>query len=353
MSLILEALKKSEAERRLGETPNLGSLPIWAPKRKRSLFWWALIPLFAVVSAALWSNRDLISRKSITNNKESSSTVVNTKNPAKASASVAEEKKTDAGNVETLSPSVATNTSRPAVTENPALINNNNLRDQRAKPMPQNIENVDALKGLSAADSERNKSSEPSVPDPQLLAQRKATEGLQTVTRSALPPPLDGPPAVTTRGENRFIPATTPSTAKSSIATVNANREAPMTQMQQSNNPTGTIAVPSPGVSGAAPQSATLPAMANQNNVRSPSSNEAEAVTFYDLTLGQRQGLPELKMSMHVYHHDPARRFVIIDGKRLNRGGAVGAELFVRDIVPNGVIFEYRGIRFLLPRVGS
>ncbi len=52
MSLILEALKKSERQRRLGESPSLGS-PVMAVRRRRSLLP-ALIVLIAVGLAVLW-----------------------------------------------------------------------------------------------------------------------------------------------------------------------------------------------------------------------------------------------------------------------------------------------------------
>ena len=76
-------------------------------------------------------------------------------------------------------------------------------------------------------------------------------------------------------------------------------------------------------------------------------------MSIHDLTMAQRQGLPALKMSMHVYHADVARRFAIIDGHRVNEGGVIGQETWAREIVPDGVIVEYRNLRFLLPRVGS
>lgn len=52
MSLILEALKKSERQRRLGESPSLGS-PVMAVRRRRSLLP-ALIGLITVGLAVLW-----------------------------------------------------------------------------------------------------------------------------------------------------------------------------------------------------------------------------------------------------------------------------------------------------------
>ena len=58
-------------------------------------------------------------------------------------------------------------------------------------------------------------------------------------------------------------------------------------------------------------------------------------------------------MSMHVYHRDSARRFVIIDGQRVNEDGVLGNQLWVREIRPEGAVLEYRSLRFLLPRVGG
>ncbi|WP_347260168.1 general secretion pathway protein GspB [Rudaea sp.] len=54
MSLILEALKKSEQQRRLGEMPNLGT-PIAATKRRRSPWPWLLaVVVFALAAVGGW-----------------------------------------------------------------------------------------------------------------------------------------------------------------------------------------------------------------------------------------------------------------------------------------------------------
>ena len=52
MSLILEALKKSERQRRLGESPSIGS-PIMAVRRRRSLLP-VLVALIAIALLGLW-----------------------------------------------------------------------------------------------------------------------------------------------------------------------------------------------------------------------------------------------------------------------------------------------------------
>jgi general secretion pathway protein B len=54
MSLILEALKKSEEQRRLGEMPNLGT-PITATRRRRSLMpWIATAVVIAIAAVGGW-----------------------------------------------------------------------------------------------------------------------------------------------------------------------------------------------------------------------------------------------------------------------------------------------------------
>lgn len=53
MSLILEALKKSERQRRLGEMPNLGT-PVLASRRRRSLLPWLAGAIVVALAAGAW-----------------------------------------------------------------------------------------------------------------------------------------------------------------------------------------------------------------------------------------------------------------------------------------------------------
>ena len=68
------------------------------------------------------------------------------------------------------------------------------------------------------------------------------------------------------------------------------------------------------------------------------------------LTAAEREGLPPLRLSMHVYDPDPAARFVLIDGHRLRQGDTVADGLVVEAIRPDGVVLDRRGRRFLLMR---
>jgi general secretion pathway protein B len=67
------------------------------------------------------------------------------------------------------------------------------------------------------------------------------------------------------------------------------------------------------------------------------------------LDAGTRSGLPAMKLSMHVFNSDPARRFAIIDGQRVTEGSRLGSATVV-EIRRDGVVLEVGGTRVLLPR---
>jgi general secretion pathway protein B len=67
------------------------------------------------------------------------------------------------------------------------------------------------------------------------------------------------------------------------------------------------------------------------------------------LDTGTRSSLPALKLSMHVFNSEPARRFAIIDGQRVTEGAQLGGATVV-EIRRDGVVLEVGGRRVLLPR---
>ncbi|MDR7099500.1 general secretion pathway protein B [Lysobacter niabensis] len=67
-----------------------------------------------------------------------------------------------------------------------------------------------------------------------------------------------------------------------------------------------------------------------------------------DLSSDERQQLPALKVSMHMWAPDAADRFAIIDGTRVNQGDRLG-EATVESIQNDGVILTWRGRRLRLP----
>ncbi|MGH8398666.1 MAG: general secretion pathway protein GspB [Gammaproteobacteria bacterium] len=68
------------------------------------------------------------------------------------------------------------------------------------------------------------------------------------------------------------------------------------------------------------------------------------------LPLSFQQSLPSLHLDVHSYAQNPADRFVIINMQRYQAGDTLKEGPKVIRIVPEGVILEYNGQRFLLPR---
>lgn len=68
-----------------------------------------------------------------------------------------------------------------------------------------------------------------------------------------------------------------------------------------------------------------------------------------ELSTEQRQQLPTLKLSMHVYSPETSKRFAIIDGQRVNEGSVLGAAV-VEQIRQDGVVLSLQGQSYLLPR---
>jgi general secretion pathway protein B len=67
-----------------------------------------------------------------------------------------------------------------------------------------------------------------------------------------------------------------------------------------------------------------------------------------DLSADERQQLPALKLSMHMWAPDAANRFAIIDGARVNEGDRIG-DTTVEAIQQDAVMLNWRGRHIRLP----
>lgn len=63
------------------------------------------------------------------------------------------------------------------------------------------------------------------------------------------------------------------------------------------------------------------------------------------------QGMPELSMDLHIYSADRNKRAVFINGRRYAEGATLAEGAIVEEITPEGAVLNYRGHRFLLPRL--
>lgn len=80
------------------------------------------------------------------------------------------------------------------------------------------------------------------------------------------------------------------------------------------------------------------------------STSGARVPTLDQLRLSGSVNLPELHLDIHVFSEDPAERFVFINMNKYREGARIEAGADVREISPEGVILDYQGQTFLLPR---
>jgi general secretion pathway protein B len=60
--------------------------------------------------------------------------------------------------------------------------------------------------------------------------------------------------------------------------------------------------------------------------------------------------LPSFLLTVHIYDAEPAKRFVVIDGRKLRQGDASRGGILVEEILPDGVALSFEGHQFFRPR---
>ncbi|HEV7491460.1 MAG TPA: general secretion pathway protein GspB [Rhodanobacteraceae bacterium] len=300
MSLILEALKKSEQQRRLGETPTLAS-PVVATRRRRSFLPVLAILVIAASATAWWLLRPTHA-PSPSAQPPSPVAAPGTKpaaaaNPAPSSPVAAQGQK----------PVVAANPAPPA----PAMVTDRRTQD-RAK--------------LAAEGARRNGLR---------TEEEKRLAGIGTNAR-ATPPPA------------------APATAKGAAPAVPTTPAPPVAQ-KPADSAAAPASPPAPApVEGHAV--AVAPPASGATDVAAPTpktDKTADAVpSIWDLPFATRKDLPAIDLSMHVYSADPKQRFVVIKGERRVEGDEVGSDLILREIRQDGLVLDYKGQRFFFPRSG-
>jgi general secretion pathway protein B len=81
-----------------------------------------------------------------------------------------------------------------------------------------------------------------------------------------------------------------------------------------------------------------------------PKQPAASVPTIYELQAKGSITLPELHLDIHVYSEVPEDRFVFINMSKQREKSQLSEGPMVDEITPDGVVLEYRGTTFLLPR---
>jgi general secretion pathway protein B len=72
--------------------------------------------------------------------------------------------------------------------------------------------------------------------------------------------------------------------------------------------------------------------------------------TLNDLPAQVTSGLPHINIDLHVWNADPAQRWVVLNGQRLKEGADMKEGPHLEQITADGVILDFHGTHFLLPR---
>ncbi len=122
------------------------------------------------------------------------------------------------------------------------------------------------------------------------------------------------------------------------ISTADVPRPAPRREMAPDPEPARPAPAQTPTASDTAPQ----PVVEAGSSLALPTLNEVR--------LNDNVGLPELHLDIHVYSAAPPDRFVFINMQKHQEGSVLDSGPRVDEITPDGVVLDYRGTRFVLPR---
>jgi general secretion pathway protein B len=87
-----------------------------------------------------------------------------------------------------------------------------------------------------------------------------------------------------------------------------------------------------------------------QAQAQPPAESEEVLPSISEINLTGAQALPDLHLDVHVYATSPADRFVYINMRKYHEGAALPEGPLVEHIRRDGVVLNYQGLRFLLPR---
>jgi general secretion pathway protein B len=81
-----------------------------------------------------------------------------------------------------------------------------------------------------------------------------------------------------------------------------------------------------------------------------PVENDEVLPSINEINLTGAQALPDMHLDVHVYATKPADRFVYINMRKYREGNTLQEGPVLEKIRRDGVVLNYQGLRFMLPR---
>jgi general secretion pathway protein B len=110
-----------------------------------------------------------------------------------------------------------------------------------------------------------------------------------------------------------------------------------------------TIEQDGPAMPESPPAEPSSPAAAAPSAPPTASTEPALPRTLREMPPSYRANFPPIALDVHVYDADPARRWVMIGGRRYNEGDTLATGPRVAAILPQGLVVEHAGERVLVP----
>lgn len=298
MSLLLDALKKSEAQRRRGSTPTIDltrTPSSGSPRRPVSRWLFVLLAVVPLVAAAPWlwpRVSDWIGEQ------RGSGQAGQLADGASQNAAVAESESAPGGEIEAVAP-----------TQAPAPV--------AGASSPRRVAAVDAAS--------------PETAEVEGGAGTSPASGVAGGGPDSVPPATDGDTVaggVSTEPET--APAASSPDAGASVQELRRRMEARQREAMDAQ-------------SAAEPAEEPVPEPSRQ--VSSPAEN---FIRPWELPQAQRAEFPELRLTVHFYAESAAERFVLINGERYREGQRVGPGTRLAEIRQRGAVVEFGSYRVLI-----
>jgi general secretion pathway protein B len=333
MSYILDALKRAERERKQGQAPtafdDMANTTVTeaahSPLRRRLLF-----ALLFVIAAALGAGAVLLLRGPVTPVPAESKTPAVAATPPPTISPEAH----SSGEADQLSAHAAEDANADATAK---------IADDA------HIASLDDLTG---------EADKPEATD------RAASAARSTAVPSPIPQPSPASKAVANGAahpasdENRMLSGSSdphgPATGEPAVAHDAGDGTAAPSPAMAAAAPTQTAATDAPDLVGDEPPPAAV-AMPKPRRQTPHSAGPGIATPGIDaikklkeMPPAYRAEFPPITIDVLAYTDDPARSFVILGGKRYKAGDNIAEGPHLADIVPEGIIFDWRGERVLV-----
>lgn len=185
--------------------------------------------------------------------------------------------------------------------------------------------------------------SEPPAIEP--IAAQQLQSRLPQTAQPQIAPPQTAPPRLPASAEMAMKPKQETPAQKSNPASPPAPAPA---RTDRKPHAVATVE-PKPGareVAIAAPREAPKP-VSDKAAGTAQGVQEQKLVAMSDLPLSIQQELPNMTISVHAYSGNPKDRLVGINNRMLREGDFLQPGLGLEQITPDGMIFSYKGYRFV------